>query len=127
MVAMANAQSKGLVIIGVTKEDEKEGVGELKIEKFINNLQQSIDSNSDPWIHFLIKEFELLIEKGRKRFFLVSILANKEKHPYMYRKGSKLYEIPLRRGDNTKWLSPKEIREFMFELQKNRSEEQKSW
>ena len=43
---MANAQSKVLVVVGVNKEGEIEVVGELKIETFMNNLQQSIDSNS---------------------------------------------------------------------------------
>ena len=121
MVGMANAQSKGLVIVGANKEGQIEGVGELKIESFMNSLQQSIDSNCDPWIDFVIREFELLAHEEDKKIFVVSLLANKERCPYLYRMGRKAYEIPLRRGDNTKWLTAKEIREYMFDLQKERS------
>lgn len=121
MTGMANAKSKGLVIVGVNKIGQIEGVGELKIEDFMNNLQQSLDSNCDPWIDFVIKEFELLAHNENKKLLIVSLLADKERCPYLYRKGRTTYGIPLRRGEYTKWLTPKEIREYMFELHKKRS------
>jgi len=127
MTGMANAQSKGLVIVGVNKEGQIEGVGELKIEKIMNNLQQSLDSNCDPWIDFVIKEFELLTHNENKKLFVVSVLADKERCPYLYRKGKKSYGIPLRRGETTKWLTPKEIREYMIKLHKKRSVKKEAW
>ncbi len=127
MTGMANAQSKGLVIVGVNKKGQIEGVGESKIEDFMNNLQQSLDSNCDPWIDFVIKEFVLLAYNENKKLFIVSLLADKERCPYLYRKGRSIYEIPLRRGESTKWLTPKEIREYMFELHKKRSAKKGAW
>jgi len=123
MTGMANAQSKGLVILGINKRGQIEGVGELTIEDCMNNLQQSLDSNCDPWIDFTIKDFELQENSEKKKIFVISLIANKDRCPYLFRKGRSTYEIPLRRGETTKWLSPKEIREYMFEQFKRKSNE----
>ncbi|MHA1223496.1 MAG: ATP-binding protein [Candidatus Heimdallarchaeaceae archaeon] len=122
MTAMANAQAKGLVILGVDKTGLIEGVADFSLEDFRNNLQEVLDSNCDPWLDFDIKEFEITVNNQKKRLIVLSLLAEKKKRPYLYRKKRNTYELPLRRGDSTKWLSPKEIRDFLFEIYK----EQKS-
>ena len=122
MTAMANAQSKGLVLVGVTKTGIIEGVGDLSIEEFMNNLQQTLDSHCDPWIDFEKKEFELLYQKEKVKVYVLSLLASKKRRPYLYRLGKSKFEIPLRRGDSTKWLSPKEIKEYMFNIHKEKDQ-----
>ncbi len=118
MTGMANAKAKGLVIVGVTKIGQLEGIGELSSEQFMQNLQQELDSNCDPWIDFEIKDFELSSSEQKIKILVVSLLADKKKRPYLYRKGKSIFDIPLRRGDTTKWLSPKEIKDYMIELHK---------
>ena len=121
MTAMANAQARGLVIVGVSKSKVIEGVGDLSIDELTSNLQQALDANCDPWIDFERKEFELMSQSDIVKIYVVSLLASKKKRPYLFRKGKSRYELPLRRGDNTLWLTPKEIKDYMVEIHKEES------
>jgi len=120
MVGMANAESKGLVILGVNKKRVIEGVGNLDKDDFQDTLLSKLDSRCDPWIDFEIKEFYIEENGETKKLIVVSIIADKNKRPYLYRQDNKNYKLPLRRGSYTNWLIERDIREYYNELKEER-------